>query len=118
MAEKGPSEINGQSVEHWLNILNKDAPQPLVANDTVVLMYKGREFFFVDGGIAYTVPSKYGWSYRQEEAFFLVAVGQPAVRLLSERQEVFRFRMGSAELAAFSIFRWSDFTEMLMAEKK
>jgi hypothetical protein len=46
MAEKGQNEIDGQSVEHWLNILNRDMPWTLVSTDAKVLVFKGREWFF------------------------------------------------------------------------
>jgi hypothetical protein len=118
MAERGRYEINGQPVEYWLNILNQNTTQPLIAIDTMVLTYKGREFFFIDGGISYTAFGKGGLSCHLEKACLLVAVSQSAVNLLANQEQVFRLITGSTELAAFSVFRWSDFTEMLMAEKR
>ena len=118
MAMRGRNEINGQPVEYWLNILNQDTTQPVIAIDTMVLMYKGCEFFFVDGGLPYIAFGKGGLSRQLEKACLLIAVGQSAVRLLSEQEQVFRLITGSAELAVFSIYRWSDFTNMLMAEKR
>jgi hypothetical protein len=53
-----------------------------------------------------------------QKACLLIAVGQPAVRLLSEDERVFRKITGSTELAAFSIFRWPDFVDMLTAERR
>ena len=75
----------------------------------MVLMYKGQEWYFVDGGIAYTTPGRSGWSCNTEKGFFLVAIGQSAVRLLSEQGRIFRLITGSTELAVFSIYRWSQF---------
>jgi len=117
MAETGRNEINGHPVEYWLKILNQDAHQPLIANDTIVLIYQGQEFFFVDGRIAYTIQSRYNWTCNLKEACFLIAIGESAARLLSENEQVFRLIMGSEKLAAYSIFRRSAFTEMLMAGK-
>jgi hypothetical protein len=116
MADGGRNEISGQPVEHWLDILNQDATQNIAAMDTMVLTYKGQEFFFVDALLGYVTGGKS--SYQTEKACLLIAVGQPAVRLLSEDECVFRKITGSTELAAFSIFRWSDFAYMLMAERK
>jgi hypothetical protein len=118
MAKGGRNEINGQPVEHWLDVLNQGTAQPLVATVTMVLTYKGHEFFFIDGGISHFVPEEGGLSCRMQEACLLIAVGPPAVRLLSEDERVFRKITGSTELAVFSIFRWSDFSYMLTAEKK
>jgi hypothetical protein len=115
MAEKGRSEIDGHPIEHWLNILNQDGKWPVVVADSMVLKYERREWFFVDGWIAYT-PAK-GF-YGLEKGFFLVAIGRAAVELLSEQERVFRRISGSAELAVFSIYRWSDFTYLLTAETK
>jgi hypothetical protein len=119
MAERGRNEINGQPVEYWLNILNQDATNAIVATDTMVLTYRGQEFFFVLGGVAYWgPPSNAGCSCSLAKACFLVAVGESAVRLLSDQGQIFRLITGSAELAAYSIFRWSAFANMLTAEKK
>ena len=118
MAEPGRNVIGGQSVEHWLEILNRDTARSLVAIDTLVLMYKGREWFFVNGGIFCRIPETNRVTYRTAKACFLVAVGETAVRLLAEQERVFRRIAGSADLAAFSIFRWPDFVAMLMAEKR
>jgi len=115
--KKGRIKISGQPVEYWLNILNQDTTQPILAIDTMVLMYKGQYFFFVDGGVCYWTVDKRP-SYHLQKAFFLIAVGQSAVRLLSEQEQIFQRIAGSTELAAFSIFRWSDFAYILTAEKK
>jgi hypothetical protein len=117
MAEKERSEIGGQPVEHWLNILNQDRTEPIVAGDTMVLTYKGQDYFFVDAGITYVIPSNRAIC-KIMKAFILVAIGQSAVRLLSEQDRVFRRICGSAELAAFSVYRWSDFAKMLAREKE
>ena len=111
MALGGRTEIDGQPVEHWLGVLNRASPYPIIAYETVVLVFKGRELFFLFGAIPYTIPSADHYSYQTENGLFLVAVGQPAVRLLSEHQHVFRHISGSTELAAFSIFRWQEFLE-------
>ena len=108
----------GSRSNHWLDILNQDSAYRIIAGDTMVLMYKGREWFFVDGGIGYVSAGKGAVSYGLEKACVLIAVGQSAVGVLSEQKEVFRLISGSAELAAFSVFRWSDFVYMLMAERK
>jgi hypothetical protein len=87
----------------------------------------------VYGRYRYTFP--YGWSHcclkglglalyttkgsrsGSVKGCFLVAVGQCAVRLLSEHEHVFRRFTGSADLALFSIFRWAAFADMLLAER-
>jgi len=84
----------------------------------MVLTYKDHDFFFVDGGIVYATACTHLLSYNQEKGFFLIAIGQSAVRLLTNEEHVFRRIMGSTELALFSIFRWSAFASMLTAEKK
>jgi hypothetical protein len=117
MAESGRNEISGQPVEYWLNILNQDTTQPIIPTDTMVLIYKGQEYFFIDGGIAYWAQGKCTCSYALQKAFFLVAVGQSAVRLLSQQEQAFRLITGSTELAAFSVFRWSAFAYIVMTEK-
>lgn len=117
MAESGRNEISGQPVEYWLNILNQEATYPIAATDTMVLQYKGQEFFFVDGGIIYIAPGKSA-CYSLRKVCILGSVGQSGVELLTEQSRVFRFMTGSAELAAFSIFRWSEFVDMLMIEKR
>jgi hypothetical protein len=40
------------------------------------------------------------------------------VWLLSDQEQVFRLIAGSTDLAAFSIYRWSDFVVALMSEKQ
>jgi hypothetical protein len=119
LAKGGRHEIGGQPVEHWLDILNRGTAQSLVAINTMVLTYKGHKFFFIDGGINYIAQGKWSpYYYRRQKTCLLVAVGEPAVRLLSEDERVFHKMTGSTELAAFSIFRWSEFSCMLMAEKR
>ena len=115
MAEKGRSEIDDQPAEHWLHILIQDANTLLVAMNSMVLRYEGREWFFVRGEIGYR--SSEG-SYDMHEEFFLVAIGHSAVTLLSEQERVFRRITGSTELAAFSILRCRDFTSLLRTERK
>ena len=117
MAEKERDEIGGESVEHWLNLLNRGRAQPLVASDAMVLIYQGREWFFVDGGIMFLGAGKHP-TYETMKAFFLVAIGPSAVQSLAEQEGVFRLITGSTELAAFSVYRWSDFVEMLVAERR
>ena len=118
MAENDQIEIDGQSVEHWLNILNQDENQTLLANDTVVLKYKGREFFFVNGEISYLYYDLKNTSSKRMKSCFLIAVDRSAVWLLSDQEQVFRLIAGSTDLAAFSIYRWSDFVVALMSEKQ
>jgi hypothetical protein len=117
MAKGGQSKIDGHPVEHWLEIVNHQTTRPIVVRESVVLTFKGREFFFADGGIGFMAQGKGGPYYRLAPAFLLVAVGQPAVELLSNEAHVFRLITGTNELAVFSIFRWADFAKMLMAEK-
>jgi hypothetical protein len=119
MGKGGRHEIGGQPVEHWLDILNRGMAQSLVATSTMVLTYRGHKFFFIDGGINYIAQGKWSpYFCRGQKTCLLIAVGEPAVRLLSEDERVFRKITGSTELAAFSVFRWSDFSYMLTAEKK
>ena len=113
MAERGRDEISGHTVEYWLNIINSDTTQPIVVTETMVLRYKGREFFFVDGGISYTYAGKNHPAYGLEKGFFLVVVDKSAVNLLFEQGRVFRRIAGTADLAAYSIFRWSDFAKTM-----
>ena len=115
MAERGRDEIDGQSVNHYLDILNRDTAQALIAIDTIVVMYKGQQLFFVNGTIGYMTACKNPW--RVSKLCFAVAVGQAVVRLLSEQELILRRITGSSELAAFSVRRWSDFVFMLMTEK-
>jgi hypothetical protein len=115
VSEIGQNEIAGQPFEYWLNILNQDRSQPIIPYDTFVLKYKGQEFFFIDGAIDYIASAK---DYKSQKSFFLIAVGQSAVELLSAEEPVFRLITGAAELAVFSIYRLSDFAYMLMAERK
>jgi hypothetical protein len=86
----------------------------------MVLTYKGVEFFFVDGAIA-SLASGVQWDHWYccfEKGCFLIAVGQSAVKLLSDDGQMFRLIVGSTELAVFSVFRRSAFTEMLIKERK
>jgi hypothetical protein len=117
MASSTRKDIGGQSVEQCLDILNQDTTRSLVTNNAMVLTYKRQEFFFVEGTIACLLPTKSALGYRRQEAYFLIAIGQSAVRLLSEKEHVFRLMIGSTDLAAFSIFRWSDFVDELITEK-
>jgi hypothetical protein len=116
IAEQGRNEVGGRSVEHWLEVLNQDRRQTLTTNESFVFKYKGQELFFVDGQLTDVVPSKYSVSYRMQSLCFLIAVGKPAVWLLSDQEHVFRKLTGSDELAAFSVFRVSKFDAMLSAE--
>jgi hypothetical protein len=113
MAESERNDICGKPMEYWLNILNQDRPQPIVAVEAMVLMYRGLDYFFIDGGIGYLSRT-----WRLEKAFFLIAVSRPAVDILSEQKQVFRLIAGSSEMAAFSIYLWTAFTQMLKEEKK
>jgi hypothetical protein len=118
MAESGQTKINGWSVEHWLEIINQQTAQPIIARESMVLNFGGEEFLFADGGIEYMAQGKGGPYYRLAPAFLLVAVGRPAVELLSEDARTFHRLTGTSELAVFSIFRWADFAKMLTAEKR
>lgn len=119
MVERGRDEIGGQSIEHCLDILNQNAPQALIASDAMVLKYKGREFFFVNGEITFVRPDRRTcWRCELLNRHFLVAVGQSAVRLLSEQEQLFGLIAGSSELAAFYVRRWSAFADMLMKDRK
>jgi hypothetical protein len=118
MAEGGRNEIGGQSVEHWLSMLNQDSPQGLVATDSVVFTYKGQDLFFVNGTIGCLTPGGNRWVYKTKEICFLVAVGYAAVGLLSEQRQALRLISGSTELAAFSIFRFLDFAVLLREERR
>ena len=109
-------KLTAQPVDYWLEILNQGANQELIAYDTMVLRYMGQEFFFVNGGIAYITFSNDG-NCNLMKSCFLIAVDQLAVRILSEQEPIFRLIRGTTELAAFSIYRWSDFVTMLMREK-
>jgi hypothetical protein len=116
MAESDKTEIDGQPVDYWLDILNRDSPPILAAIETMVLTYKGQNYFFVHGTtcyIIYNLKNSTGYSMK---SCFLIAVGEPAVELLFEEQPVFRKITGSTELAAFSIYQWSEFVRMLEME--
>jgi hypothetical protein len=117
VAQKERSEIGGQPVEYWLNILNQDRTDPIVAICTMTLTYEGQDYYFVDGGISYVLSDKRAY-YKMMEAFVLIAIGQSAVRLLAEQERVFRRICGSEDLAAFSVYRWSDFAKMLARENE
>jgi hypothetical protein len=112
------NEIDGRSLEQCLDILNQGATQSLVASDAVVVIYEGREVFFVDGTIGYLAPSTNSWKYTRKNLCFIVAIGRSAVKFLSEQEQVFRMINGSTELAAFSIFRPSEFANVLMEQAK
>jgi hypothetical protein len=116
LAVAGRSEIAGQPVEHWLNVLNQDSPQDLFAVDSAVFIYHGQELFFVNGTIGGPAAQN-RCVYRVRRLCFLVAVGRPAVTLLSQQGQVLRLVSGSAELAAFSIFRLSDFAALIRKER-
>ena len=118
MDEKGRSEIDGLTAQHWLDILNQDAAHTLVAVDTMVMIFKGREWFFVDGTVGFPRPGATRPHWGTMEGYFLIAIGKSAVQLLAEHESVFRLVAGSAELAAFSIFQWSEFVEMLIMERR
>jgi hypothetical protein len=118
-ARRRRTEIGGQPVEYWLELLNQEAAQPIIATETMVLMYQGQEFFFVVGGIYHLVNEKSSsWKSELNEGCFLIAVGESAVRLLSEQKRVFRLITGSTELAIFAVFRQAAFTQMLVKDNK
>lgn len=113
MAEAGRVEIGGQPVEHWLSVLNKNSSWPIAPVNATVLTYQGHNFFFIDGMIVGTMPISRAYSNPFHSALLLLAVGRSAVSLLSAQNHVFRRLSGSADLAVFSIFRWSHFADML-----
>ena len=116
MNKEGVNEIAGQPVEYWLDLLNQDFPQPITAIDTMVLTYKGHDFFFIDGRIPYIATTS-GAYWSQQKAFLLIAVEESAARLLSRESALFRRIDTSTEVAAFSIYRWSDFSDRLKTPK-
>ena len=116
MAVVGRAEIGGHPVEHWLTKLNRSSPQGLVARDSVVFVLSREELFFVNGTLGCLTPSANKWAYKAKETCFLVGVGEAAVTLLSEHGNEFRLITGSAELAAFSIFRLSAFAALIGKE--
>lgn len=114
IAERGGNVVGGHSLEHWLDVLNQDGRQALTASEAFVFKYKGQELYFVDGRLAHLESSYY--TNKVQNLFFLVAVGQSAVTLLSDHEHMLRKIAGSEELAAFSVFRVSRFAAMLSAE--
>jgi hypothetical protein len=116
LAKHGRDDVCGRPAEHWLNLLNHEASQTIYAYDTFVLAYEGQEFLFVDGGLAYALQNGHGWTCSRERACILIAVGRPAVALLSENARLFRIVTGSTELVAFTIFRSSAFAAALNPE--
>lgn len=113
VAQRDRNVIRGQPVEYWLNILNQnDAQRIVVVLHTAVLTYRGHEYFFVDGTTRHAASSLRPHDMHGR-AFFLVAVDQSAVRLLSQEEHLFRLITGSTQLAVFSISRWPEFTNIL-----
>jgi hypothetical protein len=118
MAEKGLDEIGGQKVEKWLDLLNHDSPYTLAADDTVVVRYKGEDLFFIEGAIGYDHGLNGRHRYSFDKSCFLLAVSSPAVRFLSDQEQLFGKIAGSSDLAAFGIRRYSDFVTTLISERK
>lgn len=110
-------DIDGHPAEFWLDLINRNRDQPLIAMDTMVLSCYGQEWLVVSGGIMFETGGNCP-TFRTVEGFFVIAIGKVAVDLLAERRDVFRFIAGSEELALFSIFRWARFIELLEAPAK
>ena len=106
-------KIGERSAEHWLNILNRNAEWTIAITYTMFLRYEGHDYFFVSGQFNQVIYSHSGLP-ETRNAFFLVAIGKPAVQILSDQDHLFRKISGSEELAAFSIYRWSEFTDALI----
>jgi hypothetical protein len=117
LAEKGRTEIEGRTAEDWMNILNRDAAATITAAETMVLVYKQREWFFVDGQIGHTLAYAGKGATNTQHAFFLLAVDESAVSLLAEEGAIFRHLVGSKDLAAYSIYHWSAFLCLVAAER-
>jgi hypothetical protein len=116
LAVVGRAEIGGRPIEHWLRILNDCSSQGLIAAESIVFFYKGQELFFASGTLGCLTPLTNKWGYTTKGLCFVVAVGEAAVTLLSEHGNEFRLITGSAELAAFSIFRLSAFAALIGKE--
>lgn len=114
MAEPGSAAIDGQSVEHWLNILNDERTQPITASSPAVLLtHRGEQYLFFEG----SVDCQRAKGVTTTQSFFLIAIGRPAARVLANDDRTFRRIAGNDEVTAFSVYRWGDFVRLLTAER-
>jgi len=97
-----------------IDILYQDRQQSLIPVEKMILKYDGQEFFFVEGAIVYISGTES--IYRRVKGLFLIAVGESAVHRLSRQEPVIRQVAGSSKLAAFSIYHWNAFAQMLIAD--
>jgi hypothetical protein len=116
MSEKGRTDIDGQTAEHWVEILDQRGEGTIAVIETMVLIYGGREWFFVNGIISRATGGKSG-AVDTQSVCFLIAVGEPAVSFMAEQGDVFRLLVGSKGLAAYSVYHWSAFINLLTAER-
>ena len=111
VAGKTQTKICGQPVEHWISILKQNTKVFYYVFNTVVINYQGHSFIFIDAAIPSTI--RRGFTRK----CFLVAVGSPAIKVLSDQEHLFHLFASTTELAAFSIFRHSDFINALSKER-
>ena len=111
---KDQEVIGGQLIEYWLDILNLNAERTVGMTYAKVLMYGEYSYFFVSGSLGIFIPNFPRVENLSRKAFFLIAIGSPAVQVLANQEHLFRRISGSDELAAFSIYRWSEFTDALI----
>jgi hypothetical protein len=116
MADFG-DEIDGQPMEYWLAILNRDTNNHIFVYDSKAVSYKDKQFFVADSGISYLGVGMTP-TYDLQRAFLLVAVNDASVNILADENNVFRQITGSGELAAFVIYRWAAFVDALRSNGK
>jgi hypothetical protein len=112
LADMACRSLGGRSVLQWLDILNKDTAQILVANESGVLNVLGRAVLLIDGETSFTTFGRFGALRGQSLALFLVAVDADAVGTLKAHRREFKWLCGSAECAAFAIRRLEDVIAM------
>ena len=105
--------ISGRAIAAWLEDLNRDSSCSLAAQQSYVLSYERRDYFFVIGTVSYVTFGRFGPLLGRSTFHGLIAIGPEAVHALSANPRLFRRLNGTDQLAAFTIRRLARFVDSL-----
>ena len=108
LADMERSAIGGQSLHQWLDILNRDSSQTLLAKSAGVLNILGHTVLLVDGQITYTTLGRFGAIGGRSRMLFLIAADPEAINALKARRREFKWLNGTENYAALGIRRLDD----------